>query len=55
MSNRMRIPNVFRSLLNGYWRRKVLVWLGVCPDCGNPLNHMPSGYAHCPTCGRRKP
>ena len=37
--------------LRYYWR-KFLINSGICPDCHNDLNIMPSGRTHCPECGR---
>jgi predicted amidophosphoribosyltransferase len=35
-----------------YWKRKILLALGVCPKCWSQVNYTPKGRAICPNCGQ---
>lgn len=35
-----------------YWRRKILLFLGICPKCGTKVNYTTLGRPICPDCSR---
>ena len=35
-----------------YYQRRLMVLLGLCPECQNKLNEKPNGRKWCPECGR---